>query len=218
MCFEEKNDEIKKQFVTHAMEKRGRNKRKRDPDMYVDVLLSCTVKRLKCEMVNKDYTRKPWKERENSPSWEENRKEDLPEPTKEDTTAEDEVEMAVECLQSALETLDKEEKYSVGNANDAENSIENSTNNQCTVDSSFIEESRTFADPKLPLESSEYTKCEDLDFDTLMQSLLEICEPLTCNLDELMKEYSIDPNNSGPLDLLSSSDPFLPGMFEVMCS
>jgi hypothetical protein len=166
--------------------------------------------------VNKDYyTRKPWKEREMSPVREKTDNDDLPEPIKEEPVTQNEVEKAVECLQSTLETLDQEESYCVSNVTDTTNTTENHTNNQSTIDTSIIEDSRIFSDAKSTVESAKY---EDIDFDTLMQSLLEICEPLTCSLDELMKEYGIDPTSSGPLDLLSSSDPFLPGMFEVMCS
>ncbi|XP_028513341.1 uncharacterized protein LOC110233939 isoform X2 [Exaiptasia diaphana] len=108
MCFDEKNFDSKEGFVSRAIEKRVRNKRRRDPDMYVDVLLSSTVKRLKYELVNEQYQRKQLDEREISQipkdrdifSSNVSIQKELPE--------ESEVKIAVECLQSTLSTLDAE--------------------------------------------------------------------------------------------------------------
>ncbi|KXJ17525.1 uncharacterized protein LOC110233939 isoform X1 [Exaiptasia diaphana] len=227
MCFDEKNFDSKEGFVSRAIEKRVRNKRRRDPDMYVDVLLSSTVKRLKYELVNEQYQRKQLDEREISQipkdrdifSSNVSIQKELPE--------ESEVKIAVECLQSTLSTLDAEiRSESLRSAGTfatnttREHSIVNSkkSSNMDSSNKSTVFSDNTEIDIECKTDFQPKVNDDEVDFDTLMQSLLDICEPLNDNVDDLMKEYSIDPLSSGTFDFLNSNDPFLPGMLEVMCS
>lgn len=223
MCFDEKNFDSKECFVSRAIEKRVRNKRRRDPDMYVDVLLSSTVKRLKYELVSEQDERKQPNKREishipkDTDFSNESIEKELPE--------ENEVKIAVECLQSTLSTLDAEiRSESLRTGTFATNTITGhsmvSSKQSLNTDSSSKRNAELYTDIKSESKTDFQPKVndDDVDFDTLMQSLLEICEPLNDNVDDLMKEYSIDPLSSGTFDFLNSNDPFLPGMFEVMCS
>lgn len=224
----------KEGFVVHAIQKRVRNKRRRAPDMYVDVLLSSTVKRLKYELVNEQCERKHELKREISPipKKKDNNFTSEQSLTKEEIPEEIEVIKAVECLQSTLENLDAEIRNectgTVATSTIAspglskENEQENSKKDSFDVCTKVAAKDETFFESELLITETESngltSVSDDVDFDTLMQSLLEICEPLSGNVDDLMKEYSIDPLSSGTFDFLSSNDPFLPGMLEVMCS
>ncbi|KAK3751461.1 hypothetical protein QZH41_000752 [Actinostola sp. cb2023] len=217
MCFEEKTIDTKEGFLTLAIEKRVRNKRRRDPDMYVDVLLSSTVKRLKYELVNEDFGHKRGIKRKISHIPKKTDTVSSRKSTQKELADSNEVIKAVECLQSTLEALDDEIRNEPTATKTIPPNLKENMNNEhlCTTvvaaDPGMISESGC--------ESLGVSKEEvDVDFDTLMQSLLEICEPLSGNVDELLKEYSIDPSSSGTFDVMSSNDPFLPGMFEVMCS
>lgn len=232
MCFEEKSVDTKERFVSRAIEKRVRNKRRRDPDMYMDVLLSSTVKRLKYELVNEQCQPTTQIDREILHISKTKDSISSSKSNKEEILEESEVIKAVECLQSTLESLDAEiRNEGTGATSTMEELSEENQQQNCKKDNynscitSVAKENAVMESQLTKKEQNESNSLtlsasqdDDVDFDTLMQSLLEICEPLTGNVDDLMKEYAIDPSNSGNFDFLVSSDPFLPGMFEVMCS
>ena len=64
MCLTEEKREEHEQFVQSAVKKQQRNKRKREPNMYVAAVLECTVRRVCSEVCSSYFCLFAFKEEE----------------------------------------------------------------------------------------------------------------------------------------------------------
>ncbi|EDO44085.1 predicted protein [Nematostella vectensis] len=225
MCFTGESPNYREEIVNLALKKRVRNKRKRAPDMCLEVLLTSTVRRLRCEIENERYfTARPAKRLKMSHENKADIEEKVPDVLDKSMEIENEIERAVESL-----TLLQESPCHVTSKSDSlpsepctDNVVPETIQTMCIENPSsaslLSEHAKPSSDNTQSCELANTLNYEDMDFDTLLQNLLDICEPLG-NVEDLMKEYSMDPTlTQSSLDILGHNDPFLPGMFEVMCS
>ena len=209
MCHTRDDEKSEKEdFVDSAIRKKLRNKRKRDPDMRVEAVLECTVRRLYAEILGLHSCNCPSPKRRKT-------SQDCKDTNR--TNCQDE---QMDCKKSVRDFL--EEKVTSNFEDSAPPTPVPHTNTALTNASKMksTEERSNTID-----KNSE--KDEEIDFESLLQSISELTdstmvssEDMDIDINELLQELACEPtlNSCKDEDLFNNNDPFLPGMFEILCS
>ena len=188
MCLTEEKREEHEQFVQSAVKKQQRNKRKREPNMYVAAVLECTVRRICSEVCSNYFCLCSHSKRRKLSTFEE-----------------------------PIITGNASEKIASANdKKDVVNKLQANNFKSSGDDNAFSEIHGTFVIPQTPQRvPSNDTEAEDF-LNNLSLELTEL--PSFEEVDGLLKEieYGLDldvlEEEIGAL--LSTDDPFHPGLLE----
>lgn len=213
MCRTKEDKSEKERFVDSAIRKKLRNKRKRDPDMRVEAVLECTVRRLYTEILGFHSCLSP-----------------SPKRRKVNQDCVNKEYFSDKRTEYKGEVRSSQGRKIISNFEDSA-TIKLKPRTPASKPAELApKDGERIVKPSEEISNSVHKnneKEDEIDFETLLQSISELAdatsvssEDMDVDINELLQELACEPTNSSckDEDIFNNNDPFLPGMFEILCS